>query len=172
MSMGPCDETRRLDGSARRYPGLSPGDDTLLRSWLASLAKPPEEIHTHVPVGNLPRLLGELNTAANRAQVEASYPRRIDCACRFGDGWTIVECKPEADHHALGQILCYRWWWERDLPGLRVDRVMVVTDVCVADCAGPYNAYGVVVHSCGPVLEFEASRRREVFGDRFPLVDA
>ena len=169
--MGPSDETRRVLPFVRRYPGLSPDDDKLLRSWLGSLAKLPDELHTHVPVGNLPQLLGDLNTAANRAQVEASYPRRIDCACLFGGRWTIVECKPEADHHALGQVLCYRWWWERDCPELVVDRSLVVTDVCVADCAGPYNAFGVMVHQCGDVLEFRATRRSEVFGDRFPLVD-
>lgn len=169
--MGPCDETRREVGSERRFPGLSPDDDVLLRCWLGSLASPPDELHTHVPLGNVPKLLGELDTASNRAQVEASYPRRADAACLFGDRWTLVECKPEADHHALGQILCYRWWWERDRPDLRIGRSLVVTDVCVADCAAPYNAHGVMVHQCGDVLEFRATRRSEVFGDGFPLVD-
>ena len=160
--MGPCDETRRELSHGGRWPGLSFDDNDLLHRYLDGLDVLPNELHTHIPLGSLPELVGGLDTQRNRKQVQSSWARRADAALLFGGKWTLIECKPEADHHALGQILCYRFWWERERHLGRISKCIVVTDVCDADVKVAFSSFGVRVHECGPVLPFRKRTLGEV----------
>ena len=145
-----------------RWPGLSYDDDFLLHRWVSELLVDPAEFHTHIPLGSLPELVGDLDTASNRKQVASSWARRADAAVRVGHDWWLIECKPEADHHALGQLLCYRFWWERERAAGAISQSIVVTDLCDKDIKVAFSAYGVRVYECGAVLPFRKRTPGEV----------
>jgi len=153
-SLGCDPTTSRTWPCGRRLAGLSRQDDTLLRGYLRGLGTVPAELHTHVPVGALPGEPEGVVTERDRAMVEALWPRRIDCVLLVGGLWRLLEVKPVADHHALGQVLCYGFWWRqvKRFPGL--DELGVVTWRCDADCVAAYSHFGVrvfVVQGAGAV---------------------
>ena len=38
---------------------------------------------------------------------------KIDCVAWFGEFPTIIECKPDADCGAIGQLYVYQWWYQQ-----------------------------------------------------------
>ena len=162
---GISESTLRVIGGERRYPGLSMLDDMLLKKWLLGAGAEADELHTHVPVGERPAALEDLMSPAMQRMADAAWPRRIDAVLRFGNQWTLVECKPAADHHALGQVLCYRFWWGQT-PGMpRLKNVRVVTDSCDRDCRAAFEHYGVMVDEVGDIGWQRDDQRRLVMVD-------
>lgn len=132
-AFGPSPRTRRDLNRPYRWLGLSARDCRLLEEWLPTLDPQPDELHTHVPVGSIPKLDELRDSAFNRKQLESLWPRRIDAVLRFGETWWIIECKPDANHYVVGQVLCYRHWWLRDCGELKLARCVVLTDRCDPD---------------------------------------
>lgn len=126
--MGPVASTRRDLLYPRSWQGLSEFDRALLVRFLGELGVEPDELHTGVPVGTRPVVDVDEDDEKMQATIAGLYPRRVDAALRFGSGWWLVECKRDAQHYVLGQVLAYTFWWQRDLTHLRLDRVIVVTD--------------------------------------------
>lgn len=137
----------------------------LFSTWLARGDIKPVAIHTHVPIGAFPVEVSDAADDFTLRQVNALFPRRIDVALVVGNGWWIVECKPDADHHALGQVLAYRHWWREQLPDKRLDRCVVLTDKCQTDCKSVFAAHEVGVIELGQVL-VHAVRRSVVLDSR------
>jgi len=125
--------------------GLSRQDDTLLRGYLAQCGAVPSELHTHVPVGSIPAPCAGPFAERDGAMLEALWPRRIDCVLRFDRLWRLVEVKPVADHHALGQVLAYAFWWGRVAGFPVLDELAVVTWRCDDDCRALYGSFGIRV---------------------------
>lgn len=125
--------------------GLSNRDRTLLQRFLGSLREDPDELHTHVPVGRLPAVDDAELDAFTRKQIESLWPRRIDAMLRFGSEWWLVECKPDANHYVLGQLLCYWYWLSRDCPKISCRRLVLVTDVCDPEVLPVLERCGVSV---------------------------
>lgn len=146
---GPGAGTHRDLGNPRTWAGLASHDRGLMAEYVSGLAKPPDELHTHVGVGRVPVLEAEEDTERNRKMIASLWPRRVDAALKFGRGWWLVECKPAANHYVVGQILCYVYWWARDCPACRLERVVLVTDVCDADVRPVLSALGVEVVELG-----------------------
>ena len=149
----------------RRLVGLSRQDDTLLRAYLGQCGSVPDEVHTHVPVGSVPVAEPGPSSDGDRAMLEALWPRRIDCVLRFGRLWRLVEVKPVADHHALGQVLAYAFWWARVPHFPRLDELAVVTWRCDDDCRAVYGHYGI------DVIVIEGHGAVTFNGRRFVVVD-
>lgn len=149
ISLGPSAETLRDVAAPRRWLGLAYRDRRLLELFVGGLGVVPDELHTHVPVGTQRVLPGlPLGDEAQRI-VQGCWPRRIDAVMRFGVEWWLVECKPDANHYCLGQVLCYVFWWQRDCPGRDLSQVLVVTDVCDRDVLPVFDACGVSVVEVG-----------------------
>ncbi len=146
---GPCEDTRRDVENPRSWAGLAPRDRGLLESFLDEMKGTPDELHTNVGVGRVPVLEADVDTPRNRKMIASLWPRRIDAAMKFGRRWWLVECKPDANHYVVGQILCYVYWWARDCPACRLERVVLVTDVCDADVRPVLSVLGVEVVELG-----------------------
>jgi hypothetical protein len=144
------------------WRGLSGNDAALLWHWLDGLEGKPDELHTHVPVGTVPAPPAGWDDAAGRREIEALWPRRIDAVARFGADWWLVECKPQADHYCLGQILCYAFWWAAVPGAVALSRVVVLTDVADRDCLRAFFAYGVEVVEVGDIFGNVGRGRRVV----------
>lgn len=142
---GPSPATRRDLAVPFRWAGLSSRDRSLLSGFLAALDVEPDELHTHVPVGRLPAVDDAEADAFTRKQVESLWPRRIDAMLRFGAVWWLVECKPDANHYVLGQVLCYWYWLSRDCPAIDCRRVVLVTDTCDPEVLPVLERCGVSV---------------------------
>jgi len=149
VSPGPSDATRRDPASPFRWMGLSKRDRGLLLRFLAVLKVGPDELHTHVPVGRLPAVDDSELDAFTRKQIESLWPRRIDAMLRFGREWWLVECKPDANHYVLGQLLCYYYWLCRDCPQISCRRLVLVTDVCDPEVLPVLERCGVTVLEVG-----------------------
>ncbi len=145
MQSGPSDETRRDVLRPRTWLGLSPDDLLLAREFLAAVVVHPAELHTAVPVGERRDLdLGGFDEVSRRVAA-AVLPRRVDLAMRYGRRWWLVELKPYARHHAIGQLLTYAYWWYRDLPDLGLGRLVLVTDRADEGIAEVAVAAGITV---------------------------
>lgn len=142
---GPSESTRREVGIPFRWLGLSGRDRTLLLRFVGALAVGPDELHTHVPVGRFPVVDDSELDSFTRKQIEDLWPRRIDAMLRFGRAWWIVECKPDANHYVLGQVLCYAYWLHRDCPWVECTRVIVATDRCDPEVKPVLELCGVSV---------------------------
>lgn len=161
--IGPSRSTERVRPRRGRWPGLSLADGALLSVWLSRDPPAYSALHTHVPVGAFPVEVADAEDEFTVRQVNALWPRRIDVALVVGSAWWIVECKPDADHHALGQVLAYRHWWLGQLPDLRLNRVVVLTDQCQSDCRPVFLEHGIELIELGHVLAHE--RRRAFTAD-------
>lgn len=145
MRSGPSDETRRDILRPRTWQGLVPDDRLLAREFVASLEVRPDELHTGVPVGERRDLdLSGYDEVTRRVAAHV-LPRRVDVALRFGRRWWLVECKPYARHHAIGQVLTYAYWWWRDVPDYGLGRLIIVTDRADDGIAEVAHAAGISV---------------------------
>lgn len=142
---GPSPATLRDLAVPFRWAGLSRRDKDLLGAFLESLDRRPDEFHTHVPVGRLPAVDDAAGDAFTRKQIESLWPRRIDAMMRFGREWWLVECKPDANHYVLGQLLCYWYWLRRDCPTINCRRLVLVTDTCDPEVLPVLERCGVSV---------------------------
>lgn len=120
--------TRRDLKRPRHWRGLTAVDAGLLAVWVRDHLEEIGELHTDVVCGLVPVLEEKLDTAVNRACVRGLHPLRIDACAWFQMGWWILECKPDAGHQALGQILSYGYWGPLGNRRLYGARVGIITD--------------------------------------------
>lgn len=166
---GPTDATRRSVSSPRSWAGLAGNDAELLGVFLDQVGADPLELHTGVPVGRVPTIADSETSERDRKMIAACWPRRIDACVRWPEGWWIVECKPDANHYAIGQLLCYYFWWCRDVVEDAPVRTVIVTDVCDPDVKPVAECLGLVIAEVGqqPFLSpAAASRRRSSLSPR------
>lgn len=147
---GPTDATLRSMDAPLRWLGLSANDHELLARFLELMPRPPDELHTHVPVGMLPVVHDDMDDEFTAELLATLWPRRVDAAARWGDEWYLIELKPDAAHYVVGQVLCYYFWWVRARPDLPIPRAVVVTDTCDADVLPVLETLGVIVIELGP----------------------
>lgn len=158
--MGLTDDTRRDVGNPRHWRGLAGDDAALLATWIAGLEVKPDELHTGIAVGRLPEIPAAMDTARVRAVQAGTSSWRVDAAVRFETRWWLIECKPDAGHHALGQVLFYKWWWERQEGYPVAVRFVILTDACDGDMLPVFKEHGIEVIRLGEVLGFSRRRRR------------
>lgn len=162
MRCGLSEATLRDVSRPRRWMGLSADDGTLLATWLERMETKPTELHTHVPIGwDRPTFPDEPDPCVRR-MADSIYPRRIDAVLVFGGDHVLVECKPGADHFALGQVLCYAFWWESEAALPALSRVVVLTDLTDSYVKRAFFAYGVEVVELGEVLSLSRRGRRRL----------
>lgn len=160
--MGLPADTLRDPASPRWWRGLSGDDASLLATWLTRLKRKPDELHTGIPVGRLPVIPPELDTPRARAIQGGTSSWRVDAAVRFGSDWVVIECKPDAGHYALGQLVFYKHWWRKHTGYPAVSRWTILTDRCDADLVPVAESQGIDVMELGDVLEYSRRRRRRV----------
>jgi len=160
--MGWSDETDRDIGNPRHWRGLAGDDAALLATWMGGLEVKPDELHTGIAVGPLPKIPAEISTPRLAAVHVGVSSWRVDAAVRFGAKWWLIECKPDAGHQALGQLLFYRWWWQQQDGYPAVERYVILTDDCDSDMIPVYEGHGIEVIRLGEVLGFSRRRRRRI----------
>ena len=146
---GLCESTKRDLDRPRHWRGLAMADKALLAIWVRDYREDVGELHTDVVCGLVPVLEGELDSPANRADVQALHPLRIDACAWFKGEWWILEVKPAAGHMALGQILSYGVWGPRGNYRLDKARRGIVTDVAQDSIRSVCEKYGVTVFEIG-----------------------
>ncbi len=144
-SLGLCFETVRPRGHAPLWRGLSEDDGLLLEAWVDEYYDSISELHTHVACGLCAAEAEDLERLASAAMVRHLYARKADAVVRFRRGWIIVECKPTADHRALGQLLFYRLHLAKATPELRGARLMVLCTECDEDFREAFVKNGIEV---------------------------
>lgn len=160
--MGLTDDTLRDIGNPRHWRGLAGDDAALLATWIAGLEVKPDELHTGIAVGPLPEIPIHIETPRLAAVHVGVSSWRVDAAVRFGEEWWLIECKPDAGHQALGQMIFYRWWWERQSGYPEATRFIVLTDECDYDFIPVFEWNGIEVIRLGEVLGFSRRRRRRI----------
>lgn len=126
---GPNDGTLRDRDVPFRWEGLTEDDRDLLERLLPELGERFLELHTAVPVGSVPDVRGLGGERDLGGLVAALYPRRIDAALLFAQGWVLLEMKSGARSAAVGQLLGYVWSWLVDCPDRALAGAWLVTDV-------------------------------------------
>ncbi|KKN09938.1 hypothetical protein LCGC14_1041510 [marine sediment metagenome] len=147
---GPTAATLRDPAVPFRWAGLSSNDAELLERFLRTMPRPPDELHTHVPVGRLPVVHEDQDDPDTAKLLATLWPRRIDVMARWGDDWYLIECKPDAAHYVVGQVLCYYFWLLRERPDLASPTPVVLTDKADEDVLPVLEALGIVVVELGP----------------------
>lgn len=142
---GPTAGTLRDPAVPFRWSGLSANDAALLERFLELMPRPPDELHTHIPVGRLPYAHEDEDDPDTAKLLRTLWPRRIDAMCRWGEDWYLIECKPDAAHFVVGQVLCYFHWLLRERPDLAVPVPLVLTDTADADVLPVLEALGITV---------------------------
>lgn len=146
---GLCEATKReLDGP-RHWRGLTAVDAALLAMWVRVHRCDIGELHTDVMCGVVPALEGDLATDLNQVCVHSLHPLRIDACAWFEMAWWILECKPFAGHHALGQVLCYGHWGAEGNSRLVGARMGIITDVASPALEPVCAKYNVTVFETG-----------------------
>lgn len=147
--LGPSVWTRRDPEKPLRWGGLSGHDVDVLQRFLGELGVRPLELHTGIPVGEIP-VSGSLGYGSwMERMVTELFPRRVDAALRWPAGWWLIELKDQANFAGLGQCLCYYFLWCRDVGRCSVSRVLLVCDSCAVDLAEVCGCCGVDVVAVG-----------------------
>jgi len=147
---GPTERTLRDPLVPLRWAGLSSNDAELLERFLRTMPRPPDELHTHVPVGRLPVVHEDQDDPDTAKLLATLWPRRIDAMARWGEDWYLIECKPDAAHYVVGQVLCYYFWLLRERPDLPIAMPVVLTDKADEDVLPVLEALGIIVVELGP----------------------
>lgn len=141
---------RRELGRPRHWHGLTGVDRGLLAVWVSDRMSEVAELYTDVPCGVVPCLDGAVGDPFLREQVRANHPLRIDAVAYWRGAWWVMECKPDAGHLALGQVLTYGVYAGFADEKLNGARLAVITDEA-APFAGPvYDRYGVELFEVAP----------------------
>ena len=125
---GPRGGTQRPLDSPRHWLGMSGGDRDRLGRFITLLDVEVTALHTHVPVGRIEGIEDVEPDDPMYRVLLGRWPYRIDAVLCFGDSHWIVECKPELTHFVLGQVLCYCYWWYRDVRERELTRAVIVCD--------------------------------------------
>ncbi|MBA7690502.1 hypothetical protein ES703_99031 [subsurface metagenome] len=126
------------------YPHMMAEDIAVWSKYLASPLVTIKEVWYDVHVGGAVQVAGGPGTV--EARVAAGVTRkRIDCVCRVGGGYWVVEVKPFASMLALGQVLSYtRLFVQEYRPAGEVWPV-IVCDAVDEDLLDEFDAAGVAV---------------------------
>lgn len=110
---GPTADNRIELPTQRTLPGLSYEDDCLAHAYLDRLPNRFKQCHANIAIGTVAKPPDHEPDAFELKQLTHQWAKRIDLATLHGDLWNLIECKPRADHKAIGQILCYQFWWHQ-----------------------------------------------------------
>lgn len=144
-TLGLCLGTVRPRGHAPCWRGLSEDDGMLLETWVDEYYDSISELHTHVACGLCRESVAEFREHGSPGMVRHLYARKADAVVCFREGWIIVECKPTADHRALGQLLFYRHHLRKVTACLANPRLLVLCTECDEDFREVMLAHGVEV---------------------------
>jgi hypothetical protein len=139
---------RLIDGSIPevriKYPHMMPEDTAIWTAFLEGGKYIPDKVWYDVKVGQpMPMPGGE--PPWMKKYVSYSTRKRIDVVARVGlDHW-VIECKPNAGHAALGQVIHYAraFMREYEYPGEVVP--VIITDSMDPDLKIDYQEIGIVV---------------------------
>jgi hypothetical protein len=127
------------------YAGLNSAESDLLRGYLRDLESPVDTLKTQLKVapGELPP---ESRPDALRRQWRESSKFKIDALVMTDSEVQIIELKDLARTSALGQLLCYRYWYELERePSQPVSLHCVATEVNPG-AVQPYRFNGAEIH--------------------------
>lgn len=158
-------ESVRVINELRDLVGLSPADSQLMTAFVDFASPHVVELHTHVPCGWKDIIDGELFADSPHRAIAAAYARRADGVVLTTNAWHIIECKPVANHTALGQCMFYGLHLGKADPELAAAQLHVVTFDADRDFREVYDAHKVnivLVDSAGGVPRVIDSGRLEL----------
>lgn len=131
-------------GKLSKYPRMGPEDAAIWERFIVLNPNYFETVDYDYNVGrgaNIPNpsedsIVGNYNFLTQK---------RIDCIGYRENETTLVEVKPRASLSALGQVIGYKELFLRDNPGIAVDRLMIITDICDGDMETVAKAQGIQV---------------------------
>lgn len=146
------EDTLRDPLQPRWWRGLTADDSCLLSAWLYDRVDLVQELHTDVPVGSVPAWVRDLPWVWQRRHVLGAHPLRIDVVARMGDGWYVLECKPDAGYLAVGQVLTYLHYARVCIGVLERAAGGVITNKCQEVIRPVFERYGLTVFEVGSVV--------------------
>jgi len=129
----------------RKYPHMLPNDIEIWERFLRNFPALFDRIDYDLHVGDA-RGFSEGDPDWKRRLAEALTKFRIDAVGWQGERPTIIEVKPYASLSALGQLLGYRYFFQRDFPDKGDPYLMAVTDKTRKDIVDLYYDYEVIIY--------------------------
>lgn len=128
------------------YPHMLAEDTAVWSRYLSSPIVPIKEVWYDVHVGK-PVGVGAGSAEMDRRIAAGISRKRIDCVCRVGGGFWVVEIKPFASMLALGQVLCYTRLFIGDYEPKGEVWPVIVCDSADDDLLDEFEGSGVIVIS-------------------------
>jgi len=126
------------------YPHMMAEDTLVWTKFLSSQLNHIKEVWYDVRVGQ-PVFVGVNGSNVERRVAAGLTRKRIDAVCRVGGGFWVVEVKPYANMHAVGQVVSYvrLFAQEYSAPGQIIP--VIVCDDFDLDLLDEFDELGVLV---------------------------
>jgi hypothetical protein len=133
----------------QQYRGLNSAESDILRRYLGELDAEVRRLRTQIKLGP-GELPPESQPDALRRQWRESSKLKVDAVVELQGDTQLVELKDLVRTSALGQLLCYRYWFriERD-PEFPVSLHAAAPDINPS-AVQPYRNAGVAIHPQSP----------------------
>lgn len=132
---------------APRFPGLNIYERELLHRHIDTTLAPAVRLYANVPCGPIPEIESDASGWPSPAELEKLYARKIDLIAELPGDWWLIEIKPHANYHALGQLLTYAYHLATDYPVIVQPRLVILTDQPAHDLPPVAAKYGIVIYS-------------------------
>ncbi|GAI16066.1 unnamed protein product [marine sediment metagenome] len=126
------------------YPHMLQEDNAVWGRFLTTDAYRIKEVWYDVRVGQ-PVLLAVGASDMERRIAAGLTRKRIDCVCRVGEGFWVVEVKPYASMLAVGQVISYVRLFEIEYPDAIPAIPVIVCDTLDADLIDEFDELDVLV---------------------------
>lgn len=126
----------------RAYFHMLPQDRSIWRNFLYTLEDQFDQFHYDVHVGPVPPPLEDLPPNI-RELAHLIYRLRIDVVAYKDEKPTLIEVKPNAGLSALGQLLAYNFYWNKENGRPKPAELAVVTDNARPYMPELFEHYGI-----------------------------
>lgn len=132
-----------------RYPGLIPGEQTLITRWLDNLGRDVEQIWYNIRMDGAPgRTAAEDATtdesAASMARLYYTLTaRRADAIALRASRYQIIEARAAADAQTIGEVVMYNLLARTEWPELMWGNAIVITSRCAPTVRSVFAAQNI-----------------------------
>jgi len=126
------------------YPHMLTEDNAVWTKFLTKNEYKIMEVWYDVRVGQ-PVLLGVGATDVEKRIAAGLTRKRIDCVCKVGGGFWVVEIKPYASMLAIGQVISYKRLFEIEYTDVEPVIAVIVCDNIDEDLVDEFEDLDILV---------------------------